>query len=549
MKRGAPLARLALVLALGLAGCGGEADSAVDHAATSQKPAYGDTFIEALTGNISGLIPNIVGDGASHTVAAHMYNGLITHDRDISVVPDLAESWILARDCRDLTFRLRNNVRWHDGRPFTADDVVFTYRLMTHPKTPSPYKDDFAAVESVHAVDPYTVRVRYREPYAKALTIWGQSMLPRHLLEPYVAEGRLREAPQNFTAPVGTGPYRFREIQSGQKIVLVANPDYYAGAPYISRIVFRIIPSQATIFLELKAKGIDTATLTALQYKRQTDYPAFAKAYNKFRYPASIYSYLGLNLKDPRFADKRVRQAFAHAINKGDLIDGVRLGLARPATGPYKPGTWVYNPNVRTYGYDPARARALLAEAGWKTVNSDGLLVKNGQAFTFELLTSQGSDEGRKVAEIVQANLRDIGIGVEIRVLEWAAFLKEHIKKRRFEAVAMAWSIGLDPDQFGIWHSSKTGPDEFNFVSYSNPEVDELLDRGRMTCLQDERKRAYDRLQEILAEDQPIIFLYFRDALPVVASRVRGILPGPIGIDYNFTEWFVPKQLQLYTAG
>ena len=149
MKRGAPLARLALVLALGLAGCGGEADSAVDHAATSQKPAYGDTFIEALTGNISGLIPNIVGDGASHTVAAHMYNGLITHDRDISVVPDLAESWTLARDCRDLTFRLRNNVRWHDGRPFTADDVVFTYRLMTHPKTPSPYKDDFAAVESV----------------------------------------------------------------------------------------------------------------------------------------------------------------------------------------------------------------------------------------------------------------------------------------------------------------------------------------------------------------------------------------------------------------
>jgi peptide/nickel transport system substrate-binding protein len=548
VTRGAPLARLALILALGLDGCGGAADSAVDHAATSEKPAYGDTFIEALIGNISGLIPNITGDGASHTASEHIYNGLITHDRDMSIVPDLAESWALSRDCLDLTFRLRKNVRWHDGRPFTADDVVFTHQLMTHPKTPSPYKDDFAAVESVRAVDPYTVRVRYREPYAKALTIWGQAMLPRHLLEPYVHEGRLREAPQNFTAPVGTGPYRFREMRSGEKIVLVANPDYYAGPPYLSRIVYRIIPSQATIFLELKAKGIDTATLTALQYSRQTDYPAFAKAYNKFRYAANTYSYLGLNLKDPRFADKRVRHAFAHAINRGDLIDGVRLGLARPATGPYKPGTWVHNPHVRTYPYDPARARALLAEAGWKTTNGDGLLVKNGQAFTFELLTSQGSDEGRKVAEIIQANLREIGIGVEIRVLEWAAFLKEHIKKRRFEAVAMAWSIGLDPDQYGIWHSSKTGPDEFNFVSYSNPEVDRLLDLGRMTCLQSERKRAYDRLQEILAEDQPIIFLYFRDALPVVASRVRGIVPGPIGIGYNFTEWFVPKRLQLYTA-
>jgi peptide/nickel transport system substrate-binding protein len=548
VRREAPLARLALILALGLAGCGGAADSALDHTATSEKPAYGDTFIEALTGNISGLIPNITGDGASHAAAEHIYNGLITHDRDISIVPDLAESWALSKDCLDLTFKLRQNVRWHDGRPFTADDVVFTHQLMTHPKTPSPYKDDFTAVESVRAVDPHTVRVRYREPYAKALFIWGQSVLPRHLLEPYVNEGRLREAPQNFTAPVGTGPYRFREMRSGEKIVLVANPDYYAGPPHISRIVYRIIPSQATIFLELKAKGIDTATLTALQYSRQTDYPAFAKAYNKFRYAASIYSYLGLNLKDPRFADKRVRHAFAHAINRGDLIDGVRLGLARPATGPYKPGTWVHNPHVRTYPYDPARARALLAEAGWKTTNGDGLLVKDGRAFTFELLTSQGSDEGRKVAEIIQANLREIGIGVEIRVLEWAAFLKEHIKKRRFEAVSMAWSIGLDPDQYGIWHSSKTGPDEFNFVSYSNPEVDRLLDLGRMTCLQSERKRAYDRLQEILAEDQPIIFLYFRDALPVVASRVRGIVAGPIGIGYNFTEWFVPKRLQLYTA-
>ena len=541
-----------LLLAAVLAGCGSEVNSAVDDAVSGRaaKPAHGDTLIQAIAANVSGLIPNITGDKYSHIAATHIYSGLITHDRNINIVPDLAESWTLSPDCLHLTFALRKNVRWHDGRPFTADDVVFTYQLMTHPKTPSPYKDDFASVASVHAVDPHTVRIHYREPYAKALMSWGQAMLPRHLLERYVHEGKLREAPQNFTAPVGTGPYRFREMRSGEKIVLVANPDYYAGPPYISRIVYRIIPSQATVFLELKAKGIDaTSNVTALQYKRQTDYPAFRKAYNRFRYAGNVYTYMGLNLKDPRFADQRVRWAFAHAINKRDLIDGVRLGMAREATGPYKPGTWVYNPTVRTYPYDPARARRLLAEAGWKTTNAEGLLVKDGQPFTFEMLTSQGSDEGRKVAEIIQANLREIGVGMEIRVLEWAAFLKEHIKKRRFEAVTMAWGIGLDPDQYGIWHSSKTGPDEFNFVSYRNPEVDEQLDRGRTTCLERERKRAYDRIQEILAEEQPIIFLYFRDEMPVVASRVYGIVPGPIGIDYNFTEWFVPKALQVYTAG
>jgi len=542
---------LVLLLTAALGGCGSRVDSAVDAGAAARggAPAYGDTLIQALPANISGLIPNITGDKYSHDAVALIYNGLVSHDKDTNLIPDLAESWDLAANCLDLTFKLRKNVRWHDGRPFTAADVVFTYQLMVHPKTPSPYKDDFGEVESVEAVDAHTVRVRYKQAFAKAIMTWSQTILPKHLLEKYMLEGKLREAPQNFTAPVGTGPYKFREIRSGEKFVVVANPDYYAGPPYISRIVYRIIPSQATIFLELKAKGVDQSNLTALQYKRQTDYPAFRKAYNKFRYAANVYTYLGLNHKDPRFADKRVRQAFAYAINKRDLIDGVRLGLAREATGPFKPGTWVYNPNVRTYPYDPARAKALLAEAGWTTTNAEGLLVKNGQPFSFELLISQGSDEGRKIAEVIQAQLREVGVGVELRVLEWAAFLKEHIKKRRFAAAAMAWGIGLDSDQFGIWHSSQTGPDEFNFISYKNAEVDALLERGRNTCRQSERKRAYDRMQEILAEDQPLIFLFFRDVLPAVATRVRGIVPGPIGVEYNMNEWYVPKQLQIYTSG
>ncbi|HMH53367.1 MAG TPA: peptide-binding protein [Candidatus Acidoferrum sp.] len=541
---------LVLLLAAALAGCTDRRDDVAVSAAPrpTGDRAYGDTLIRALAANISGLIPNIVGDKYSHDAVALVYNGLITHDKDTNIVPDLAESWDLAADCRELTFRLRKNARWHDGRAFTADDVVFTYQLMSHPKTPSPYKDDFEDVTSVEALDPYTVRVRYKSSYANALMIWGQSMLPKHLLESYMLAGKLKEAPQNFTTPVGTGPYKFHEIRAGEKIVLVANPDYYAGRPYISRIVYRIIPSQATIFLELKAKGIDQADLTALQYQRQTDYPAFKSAYNKFRYADKVYNYLGLNHTDRRFADKRVRQAFAHAINKRDLIEGVRFGMAREATGPYKHGTWVYNPNVRTYPYDPARARKLLAEAGWTTKNAEGLLVKDGQPFTFELLISQGSDEGKKIAEIIQSQLRDVGVGVELRVLEWAALLKEHIKKHRFAAAAMAWSTGLDPDQYSIWHSSQTGPDEFNFVSYKNPEVDGLLERGRRTCRQSERKRVYDRLQEIFAEEQPLVFLYFRDTMPAVAARVQGIVPGPIGIDYNMYEWYVPKQLQLYMS-
>jgi peptide/nickel transport system substrate-binding protein len=540
-----------IMLALVAAGCSQSADSAVDNSspAASVTPAYGDTFIDSLLGNISSLIPTITSDAASHEVGDQIYSGLVTFDKDLNPVGDLAESWEFSRDCRDLTFRLRPGVKWHDGEPFTADDVVFTWQTIIDPKVPSPYKSEYSLVESVHAEGPNVVRIHYSQPFAKALMNWATSMLPKHLLQKYVAEGRIREAPQNWSAPVGTGPYRFKQLRSGEKVVLVSNPDYWQGQPYISRIVYRIIPSQATIFLELKAKGVDAASLTALQYSRQTNYRAFEHAYTKFRHPGNAYTYIGFNLKDPRFADRRVRQAFAHAINKREIMAGVRLGLAREATGPYKPGTWAYTDQVQRYPFDMDKARSLLAEAGWRERNADGLLMKDGKPFTFELLTNQGNDERKKIAELTQAQLRELGIGVEIRTLEWAALLKEHIKKRNFEAIVLGWGIGIDPDQYVVWHSSQNAPDQLNHISYANPEVDRLLEAGRTSCVQAERVKYYHRLQQVLAEDEPLVFLYFADSLPVVSSRVHGINPGPNGIRWHSERWFVPKPLQRYTAG
>ncbi len=535
---------------LALAGCGVEVEGKGDArpSPSSSGPAYGDTFMEASIGDIQGLIPNITSDGASHEVGNLIYDGLVKRDKDLNLVPSLAESWELSPDCLTLTFKLRKDVKWHDGWLFTGADVRFTYETMIHPKTPTAYKEDFVTVKGVEVLDPFTVRVKYSQPNPQAVENWGMWMLPRHLLAGYVEGGFLREAPQN-REPIGNGPYRFVEWKSGEKVVLVANPEYFEGRPYLSRVVYRIIPSQATIFLELKAKGVDFAGLTAIQFARQTNYRAFRKAYNKYQYPANAYTYFGFNLKDPRFADRRVRQAFAHAINKQELIDGVILGLGREATGPYKPGTWAYNPNVMRYPYDPERAKRLLAEAGWRDTDGDGILDKDGQPFAFTILTNQGNEERKKIAEIIQQRLREIGVAVEVRTLEWAAFIKEFVKKRRFEAIILGWGIGLDPDQFNIWHSSKTGPDELNHISYANSEADRLLELGRASCKREERKKYYDRLQEILAEDQPIIFLYFRDALPVVASRVRGIEPSPNGITHNFNRWYVPKELQRYTAG
>jgi len=253
---------------------------------------------------------------------------------------------------------------------------------------------------------------------------------------------------------------------------------------------------------------------------------------------------MGFNLKHPWFKDKRVRQAIAYAIDKGEIVDVVLFGLGSPATGPYVPNTWVYNPSVKKYDYDLNKSKQLLKEAGWEDTDGDGILDKDGKKFEFSVLTNMGNRSREQTATIIQYRLKKVGIKMNIRVLEWSTFINEFIDKRRFETVILGWSIGIDPDQYDIWHSSKTREKEFNFVSYSNPEVDGLLEQGRRTFDIEKRKKAYYRIQEILADEVPYIFLYVPDATPIVSSRFKGIKPATIGISYNLPKWYVPKNLQ-----
>jgi peptide/nickel transport system substrate-binding protein len=253
---------------------------------------------------------------------------------------------------------------------------------------------------------------------------------------------------------------------------------------------------------------------------------------------------MAFNLKHPLFSDKKVRQAIAYAIDKSEIVDVVLFGLGSPATGPYVPNTWPYNPDVRKYDFNPERAKALLKEAGWTDTDGDGILDKDGRPFVFTILTNMGNSLRKNTATIIQWRLARVGIKVEIKALEWSTFVNEFIDKRRFEAVLLGWSIGLDPDQYDIWHSSKTKPKEFNFVGYNNPEVDRLLDEGRRTFDIEKRKKAYFRIQEIIADELPYIFLYVPDATPIVHARFKGIKPSPIGISYNQPKWYVPQDLQ-----
>lgn len=530
-----------LLLLAGLVACNDRDRTSLPGVAEGTEPAYGDTFIEASIGDASTLLPVLASDSASSAINGLLYNGLVRYDKDLRVVGELAESWEISEDNLTMTFHLRRDVTWHDGTPFTADDVKFTYELYIDPATPTAYAEAFNQVTQVEVPDPYTFIVHYQRPYAPALISWATPIHPRHLL----AGQDITDSPL-ARQPVGTGPYRFSEWLPGEKIVLLANPDYFEGRPYIKRVVYRIIPDSTTQFLELQTGSLDFMGLSPLQYDRQTDTPAFRRLYNKYRYLNFGYTYLGYNLRRPLFQDKRVRQALAYAINKQEIIEGVLLGYGAAATGPYKPDTWVYNGAVERYPYNPDKARQLLAEAGWQDSDGDGVLDREGRDLAFTIVTNQGNDLRAKTGEIIQQRFKDVGVAVKLRIIEWATFLKEFINPGNFDATILGWTGGPEPDQYNIWHSSKTGPRQLNFIGYHNPEIDELLEKGRRVFDQQQRKAYYDRFQEILAEEQPYTFLYVSEALPAVSRRFRNVEPAPAGIRYNFTEWYVPADEQKY---
>jgi len=538
---------LALVLA---AGCGGS-DGAGDNAATppaaqpasgDATPARGDAIVFGTIGDASTLIPMLASDSASHEYSGNIFDGLVEYDKTLSrLEPRLAEKWEVEDGGQKITFHLRHDVHWTDGQPFTARDVEFGFNLIRDPATLTPYAEDYKQVQTFELLDDYSFRVTYEKPYAPALESWGSMVvLPRHLLE-----GKNINETDFGQHPVGLGSHRFESWERNRLFTLRANPDYYRGRPWIERVVYRVIPDESTQFLELRSGGIDEMGLTPLQYSRQTSTPAFARDFRKYRYVSNSYTYMGYNLSDERFADVRVRRAFSHAINKQEIVDAVLFGLGRPAEGPYRPGTAWMNEKLQPYEFDPAKARALLAEAGWTDSDGDGILDKNGKPFSFKILTNQ-NEQRLKTATMIQKRLRDIGVDAQLRVLEWSAFINDFIDKRRFEVIVLGWSLSLDPDQFPMWHSSQTGYKKFNFVGYNNPEVDDLLEKGRRTFDVAERKRMYDRLQEILYEDQPYTFLYVPEATPIVAARIHGIEEAPAGISWNFPFWYVPKGEQKY---
>ncbi len=470
----------------------------------------------------------------------NVYETLVERDNEtLELKPLLAESWTISDDKLTYTFTIRKGIKWQDGTPFTADDVVFSYETIMDPKVDAPQlRSYYQEIKNVEAVNEHTVKFTYARPYFLALEFCGGiPIVPKHVFE----KGDFNTNPAG-RAPIGTGPFRFVKWTTGREVVLEKNDDYWGEKPHLNKIVFRIINDPSVTLQVLKREELDVASLTPIQWEMQTSSADFDRNFDKFSYYTPNYSYIGWNSTKPFFSDKRVRRAMTHLVNRDLILDKIMFDLGAVVTNPFYINSPEYDKDIKPIPYDPARARALLDEAGWTDHNGDGIRDKDGVKFSFEFLIPGGSETGEKIATILKEELDKMGIAMEIRKTEWAVFTSR-LNDRKFDAVTLAWSMGVESDPYQIWSSTQAESGS-NFVGFKNAEADRLIETARQEFDRPKRIELYRKFSEIVNEEQPYTFLFCRKATVAVAKRFENVIVYPLGVDP--IEWYVPAPLQKY---
>lgn len=464
----------------------------------------------------------------SQEIDALLFRGLTKPDENNGVKPDLAESWEISQDNIIYTFKLREDAKWQDGKPVTAEDVAFTFNKIIAPSTNTPISGEFNEIKSVEAVGDFEVKITLHRPFPPLLDKLKIGIVPAHILR----DENLNETDFN-QHPIGNGPFKLKEWKNDHTIVLERNDEYYGQAPKLDEVVFKPVPDANTRALQLKTGEIDLALLEPNQLAgvKETDLYAVHEV-STADYRAVMY-----NMRLPLFQDKRVRQAMNLAVNREELVKGVLAGKGEPAWGPLQK-SWAGVPQKEWYSYNIEKAKQLLAEAGW-VKGSDGVLTKDGKRFEFELVSPIQDKIRVALANVVSEQLKPLGIMAMPKPVD-----RNAVKYDGEEALIIGWGSEFDPDDhtFRLFHSSEIGDGQYNFGAYQNQQVDELLMKARTATSIDEREACYKSFQEELAIDPPYNFLVYLEALYGVNKDVTGISTRTLGhhgfgVLWNIEEW------------
>ena len=472
-----------------------------------------NTLVVVIESSPTNLDPRVGLDAQSERIDELLFDSLVRRDEHFELKPWLAERWEI-NDPQTYVFHLRQGVKFHDGQPLAARDVKWTLDSLLTGKIRSSKAAAYNKVASVEAPDAATVVIRLKEPQASLL--WNLSDGAIGIVPYGSGEGFVQH-------PIGSGPFRFVSATQDKEVVIERNPDYWADKAKLERVEFKVIPDATTRALELRKHSGDVTinSLTADTVLALRNDPGL----EVMQAPGTIYAYMALNLRDPVLKDVRVRHALAYAIDVQPIIRYLLRNQAKPAYSILPPEHWAYDGDVTRYPYDPAKARQILDDAGYR--------AKDGVRFHITMKTSS-DDATRLMAAVLQQQLRDVGIALDIRTFEFATFFSD-ITKGAYQMYSMRWIGGnQDPDIFEyVFDSGSFPPKRANRTFYSNPRVDALIREGRTTLDQDKRKAIYAEVQKIVADELPYINLWYLDNVLVHTRRVKGIEINPAG-NYDF---------------
>jgi peptide/nickel transport system substrate-binding protein len=457
------------------------------------------------------LDPRYSTDANSARVGHLIYNSLLRGDERSRLRPELAQDWRILDD-RTYVFDLRKDVKFHDGRPLTAADVKFTYESILSPDSLSPKRGLLRPLRAVEQTGTHRLSFHLHAPHAPFIEQFTQGIVP-------AGSPKAGAEPR---PPPGSGPFRLLGLESGEKVTLQANPDYWEGVPPLAGLVFKNVPDAMVRALEFKQGSIDF-----MQNDLEPDMLPWLKKNTDAvieSHPGTTFQYIGINLTHPILSRQKVRQAIACAIDRDRVIRHLLKSTVSPASGMLSPHNWAYEDSVRRWRYDPELAKRLLDEAGYPDPDGDGPLPRFRLSFK-----TTNIDLRRRIAEAFKEQLMQVGIELELRSYEWGTFFND-VKRGNFHLYSLAW-VGIeDPDAYyQIFHSAAVPPLGDNRGRYQNSRVDDLLERGRATLDRAARRRIYGEVQQLLAEDLPYIPLWWWQNVIVKKPWLRGFVAYPDG--------------------
>lgn len=445
-----------------------------------------------------------------------LFNGLTKAGKEGQPVGDLAKDWEVSDDELEWTFNLREDVTWHDGEPFTAEDVAFTFNEIVLADTGANNSSSYNTVKSVEVIDSNKVVFQLERPFATLLAhlAYNAEILPKHKFE---GEDPWELTSFNKDEPVGTGPFKLDNYTSGQTVELIANPNYFGDPPNLEKLVYKVLSDANTHVAQALSNELSLFVLD--------DYGSVERIENADHleiHPQDLtrFDMMSPYQENPLFKDVLVRQALMHAIDREKIINTVLHGYADVAHAGISPSLeHYYTDDVEHYDYDPEKAKNLLAEAGWEDTTGDGLLDKDGENFSFVLDVGQ-IGEFEAIGQMVHQNLLEIGLDVELNVMEWNS-LMDKVANRDYDVYMSWWNMPNDPDVLPYFHSSAV--EDFNRTANQDPELDELLELGQETSDPDERQEIYYEVQKIMAETVPYQFMWYPQELQVRNNNLKGL--------------------------